>query len=280
MTVTGADQTFAVPVTVTVPPPATAADCAPWSAASPSPTLMTVINPGPFTGTGQASVNVPANNSGNTRPAGTIRISSSGLTTPIDIQVTQQVCSFNVPSSIPNVPAAGMTIDVNVSTGNGCTWTASVVSPTTFIVLLSGSPGTGSGVARFTVQPNSGGARSGSVRIARPGSSSDVLVSQLAAQLVASFSVNPNPCPVVSGPSAFVVATCTFDASSSTGAITSYAWNSAGVSASGALVSNVQFPCGTFFSGLQVRDVTLTVSGPAGSNGRVIAVTFRKDSGC
>jgi hypothetical protein len=44
-------------------------------------------------------------------------------------------------------------------------------------------------------------------------------VSQLAAQLAANFSVNPNPCPVVSGPSAFVVATCTFDGSSSTGAI-------------------------------------------------------------
>jgi hypothetical protein len=177
--VTGSAQSFSVAITVTAPSPLTPTDCAPWSAASQS-AFMTVPNPGPFTGSGlTTSVDISANNTGASR-VGAIRISFGGSS--FDITVTQLPCSYTVsPTSFTNVSALGATIDVNVSTGIGCTWTAS--SQSAFIVLVSGSPGSGSGVARFNVQANSGGTRNGSARISWTGAFIDVSVSQAAGSL-------------------------------------------------------------------------------------------------
>jgi hypothetical protein len=60
--------------------------------------------------------------------------------------------------------AAGGTGSVPVTAGTGCAWTAT--SSATFIAISSGATGNGNGSVAFTVAPNTGTARSGTISIA------------------------------------------------------------------------------------------------------------------
>jgi len=62
-------------------------------------------------------------------------------------------CTFTLSGIIVELPAKGGSLSVKVITqGNGCAWTA--VSNDSFIALTSGSSGSGNGMVRYTVPPN------------------------------------------------------------------------------------------------------------------------------
>jgi len=280
-TFTGGAQTFPVNVTVTAPSPLTPTDCAPWSAASLS-AFMTVTNAGPFSGSSSATVDISANNTAGSRN-GAIRISFGGSS--FDIAVTQLQCSYTVgPSLFNNFPAVGGTIDVNVTTGSGCTWTTSSLGGNGFIVQVTAG-GTGSGVARFTVQPNPGAARTGSVEINHAGAFQEVVVSQAGATAgTASFTFTPNPC-TISGSNA--TQNCTFDATASTagsGTIVAYIWNYLGQTSQTSSPTFVPTLGGCGLAGgqqvlvpvtLQVRNSFNLTSAPFN-----LSVTVRKVNAC
>jgi hypothetical protein len=59
---------------------------------------------------------------------------------------------------------AGGSGTVNVSTGSTCAWTAR--SNDSWITITAGASGTGNGRVRFTVAPNNGKKRNGSLTVA------------------------------------------------------------------------------------------------------------------
>jgi hypothetical protein len=95
------------------------------------------------------------------------------------VPVVPTPCSYAVSPMSVNVVGAGGTFVVDVTTAAGCPWTASSLSP---FIIVHGFPNfTGSGNVTFVVNANTAtAARSGLVRISRPGSVSDVSVSQAA----------------------------------------------------------------------------------------------------
>jgi hypothetical protein len=72
-------------------------------------------------------------------------------------------CTYSLSSTTTNVAANGGNGSVTVSTATGCTWTA--VSNESWITVTSGSNGTGNGTVSFTVQPNNGSARTGTISV-------------------------------------------------------------------------------------------------------------------
>jgi uncharacterized delta-60 repeat protein len=73
-------------------------------------------------------------------------------------------CSYSLSATSANFTAAGGTGSVNVTTANGCGWTA--VSNADWISITGGASGNGNGTVNYTVQANTGPARSGTVTIA------------------------------------------------------------------------------------------------------------------
>ena len=73
-------------------------------------------------------------------------------------------CTYSLSYPSVNVRPSGRTGSVNVITQAGCPWTA--VSNVPWIVITSGSSGTGNGTVVFTVLPNTGEARTGTLTIA------------------------------------------------------------------------------------------------------------------
>jgi hypothetical protein len=87
-----------------------------------------------------------------------------------NVWVTQEGCRYGAgPSSFTFTAAGGngmvtvVTQPVSPSCNLGCPWTAEPSAP--WIRILSGSPGTGDNPFRFEVAPNTGAARSGTVRV-------------------------------------------------------------------------------------------------------------------
>jgi|GEM_PF-4569285 len=72
-------------------------------------------------------------------------------------------CTYSLSPTTTNVAANGGNGSVTVSTATGCTWTA--VSNESWITVTSGSNGTGNGTFNFSVQANSGVARTGTITI-------------------------------------------------------------------------------------------------------------------
>ena len=79
--------------------------------------------------------------------------------------VTQiQSCNATLDHNADSFTAGGGTGSVNVAIGSTCAWTA--VSNDSWITVTSGASGTGNGSVGFTVDPNSGDARTGTITIA------------------------------------------------------------------------------------------------------------------
>ena len=130
------------------------------------------------------------------------------------------------------------TFDVTVTTQAGCVWSAAPVAASPFITLNSGSPGSGTGTARFNVDANPGAARNGTVRIAWSGESADRSISQAGADCT--YSVSP------ASPASVGAGAATFDVTVTTQA--GCAWSAAPVAAS---------PFITLNSGSSQRDRTV-----------------------
>jgi len=73
-------------------------------------------------------------------------------------------CSYSLGASGYTAASAGASSTFSVTAGSGCNWTAS--SNNAWITVTSGSSGSGNGTVFFTVQPNTGALRTGTITAA------------------------------------------------------------------------------------------------------------------
>ena len=133
---------------------ATAAGCA-WSATSTAAWIAITAG-----ASGSGSGEVRFSSAGNSGPARTGSVSIGGRT----VTVSQASgCSYAISPTAQDVAGTGASGAVTVTTAAGCPWTAS--SNAAWIATAAGG-GTGSGQLAFTVAPNPGPARSGTVALA------------------------------------------------------------------------------------------------------------------
>jgi hypothetical protein len=78
-------------------------------------------------------------------------------------QINPEVCEFSLGSTGETFGAAGGSGSVTVNDSANCTWTATAGDG--FITITAGSSGTGNGTVSYTVAPNTGAARSGTIAI-------------------------------------------------------------------------------------------------------------------
>jgi len=76
----------------------------------------------------------------------------------------QTVCTFNLSQNQFTVAVGGESLNVNVTSGTNCDYSAISNTPD-WITVSSGNPGSGSGTVTFTVRPNPGAARTGTINI-------------------------------------------------------------------------------------------------------------------
>jgi hypothetical protein len=107
-------------------------------------------------GSGKADFRV-APNSGTARQAA-LTVNSQ------TVQVDEGGCTFTLSDSGQTLGMVGGPASVGVKTGSACTWTAA--SNAEWITITAGASGTGPGPVNFTVAPNPGESRSGSLTIA------------------------------------------------------------------------------------------------------------------
>ena len=133
----------------------TAAGCR-WTAAANAPWLSVPAGAG---GTGDGSVQVTAAANTAAARSGTATIAGRNVT------ITQASgCSFSISPTSQSAPAGGGPGSVSVTTAGGCAWTAASGVP--WVTISSGSSGTGGGAVQFSVDPNPGAARSGTLTVA------------------------------------------------------------------------------------------------------------------
>jgi hypothetical protein len=132
------------------------AECA-WSASSGTP-WVTIVTGANGTGPGSVEFSI-AQNTGPGR-SGTATV--AGRTVTIN---QASGCTYSVTPTSANVPAAGISGPITVTTGDGCAWTA--VSNAPWITITSGASGTGPGTVQGTVDANATGApRTGTLTVA------------------------------------------------------------------------------------------------------------------
>jgi len=132
-----------------------------WTAASDVPWVTVTRTAG--NGSDELQVRVDAN-AGELR-RGTLTVGDASL--PIEQQARPVAnptsCAVTLAPSASSVTSAGGPITTSVSTGAGCTWTA--VSNASWVKISGSGTGSGSGPATFSVDPNTGAARTGTVMI-------------------------------------------------------------------------------------------------------------------
>lgn len=133
----------------------TEAECA-WDVST-SSTWITALDPSSGQGPGKVSFRV-AENSGSATRDGVILVNGE------QVRVSQRApCQFNLGPSSQSMPAGGGSGQITISTASDCTWTAGADAG--WITLSSSTSGSGNGVVGFTVAPNQGEARSGSIAV-------------------------------------------------------------------------------------------------------------------
>ena len=124
-----------------------------WTAAS-NAAWITITGGGTGTGSGPVSFTVQGN-AGAAR-SGTISVAGQTFTVNQGAACTNQISTQNT-----NFSALGGSGIFSVTTGAGCTWTAT--STVNWITITSGGSGTGNGTGNFTVAANSGPDRTGTI---------------------------------------------------------------------------------------------------------------------
>jgi CSLREA domain-containing protein len=131
----------------------------PWSAVSDSPTWL-VINTGSASSTGPGNIAFTVSPNNGPPRSGKITVGGQIFT------VNQEIgCRFTLsPTSSPQIPKAGVTNSTFTLTATdpGCTWTAAANQPW---ILVSPSNGNGTTTISYSVQPNTGIARTGTITI-------------------------------------------------------------------------------------------------------------------
>lgn len=141
-------------VTVTAP------STCPWTSVSNVP-WISVVTGANGVGNGSVTFTVAANTgaarSGTLTIAGrTFTVNQAGAAAP--------TCTYAISSGSQDIAAAGGNGSVNVTAGATCGWTAA--SGVTWIAVTAGASGSGNGTVSYSVQANSGAARSGTISIA------------------------------------------------------------------------------------------------------------------
>lgn len=129
----------------------------PWTAVS-SAVWITINNGSSHQGKGKVEYDV-ASNPGQARQ-GTMIVAGHTFTVNQDAQP----CSYSISPNGQMFTAIGGTGSVSVSTQSWCSWTAT--SNASWITVTQTGSGTGSGGVLYTVAPNSGGSRNGTITIA------------------------------------------------------------------------------------------------------------------
>ena len=169
----GADGGAGTPVAVS-----TAAACA-WTATS-NAAWITITAGANGSGNGPVSFSV-ATNTGSAR-TGTITIAGETFTVT---QAAPASCAYTINPTSQSIGAdGGAGTPVAVSTAAGCAWTAT--SSASWITITSGVGGSGNGSVSFTVDANTGIARSGTLTIA----GATFSVTQAAGALACSYAIN------------------------------------------------------------------------------------------
>lgn len=136
----------------------TTAACA-WTATPTAPWIV-VTQGTTGSGTGIVEFRV-ASNAGPAR-SGSITIGNQSFA--IDqAAATPGVCSYALSAASMTVPSGGGSREVSLQTTASCTWSAASAVP--WIAITSPASGTGSATIAFTVQPNTGPARTGTLTI-------------------------------------------------------------------------------------------------------------------
>jgi immune inhibitor A len=124
-------------------------------------------------------------------------------------------CNYSISPLLQAVASGGGAFTVSVTAGSSCSWTAA--SNAVWVSITGGGSGTGSGTVRYSVQPNTGAARSGTLTIA----GQTFTVNQ--AGTTCSYAISPTSGSVVAagGSGSFYVTTgatgCAWAASSDSG---------------------------------------------------------------
>ena len=120
---------------------------------------ITVTSGATGTGNGSVTFTVAANSVASPR-TGTLTVAGQTFTVTEDAAA----CSYSIMPTSQNVVAAGGSGSTTVTAGAGCAWTA--VANDSWITVTSGASGTGGGSVNFSVDPNAGAARTGTLTIA------------------------------------------------------------------------------------------------------------------
>lgn len=142
----------------------TAATGCEWLATSDSTWLTTtisaaIINAGKASGNGSVSYKADPNNG----PERTGKLMIAGKEALIK---QSNGCTFTVTPATQTIPAAAGTGTVNVTTTNGCVWTASVTSQTpTWLTITSGTTDSKSGAITFAATANTGAERTATINV-------------------------------------------------------------------------------------------------------------------
>jgi hypothetical protein len=131
-----------------------------WTASSSVP-WISISSGASGSGNGRVSFSVAAT-SGPGR-AGTLTIAGRTFTVK-QAGAAAPTCTYAISSGSQDIAAAGGNGSVTVTAGATCAWTAS--SGVGWIAVTSGASGSGNGAVGYSVQANSGAARSGTISIA------------------------------------------------------------------------------------------------------------------
>ena len=191
-------------VTLTTTP-----ECA-WTASADA-NWIARIDPASGQGSGTLRVDVGPNPAASTRQAAIVVNGVRAM-----IQQEPAPCQYAVSGSgAQQIGFVGGTFQVTVSTTSGCTW--EVTSGASWMRVASGSPGTGSGVVAFTVDPNDGNERVSALAIAGESFTVTQNASPTPNPVQCNYSLNPAALPIPAsggaGPLLSLTTTCGWSAS-------------------------------------------------------------------
>jgi hypothetical protein len=150
-----------------------------WTASS-NASWITITTGASGSGNGSVAFNVAANSGGGR--SGTLTIAGQTFTVS---QASAPQCNYAISPTSQSVDANGGSGTVAVTSGNGCSWRASSNAP--WITISSGGSGSGNGSVAFSVAPNNGVARSGTLTVA----GQTFTIAQAAPAPACSYTISP-----------------------------------------------------------------------------------------
>jgi Putative binding domain, N-terminal/Viral BACON domain len=158
---------------------ATDSDCS-WTSTATGP-WITITSGTSGTGDGSVGFSV-ATNTGLAR-TGTLTVGSASIT------VTQArdpaTCRYTLNPNGASLGHVGGTVSMSVSTDSDCSWTSTATG--SWITITSGTSGTGNGSVGFSVAPNTGLARAGTITVGF----TTVSITQVRDPSTCRYSINP-----------------------------------------------------------------------------------------